>query len=217
MMPKIRITVWSDYVCPFCYLQEPVLAQVRQAYGDRVDVEWRAFELRPEPMPTLDPQGEYLQSVWTRAVYPMARHRNMTLRLPPVQPRSRSALELAEYAKQEGCFEEVHRRVFQAFFEDGRDLGRIDVLTEIGAAAGLHPEKVRTALERGAYRERVIQDARLAQDIGITAVPTAVVAGSDQPMKQGAIVQGAQPVDVVTAAVERALDRERIEREERAG
>lgn len=134
MMPKIRITVWSDYVCPFCYLQEPVLAQVRQAYGDRVDVEWRAFELRPEPMPTLDPQGEYLQSVWTRAVYPMARHRNMTLRLPPVQPRSRSALELAEYAKQEGCFEEVHRRVFQAFFEDGRDLGRIDVLTEIGAA-----------------------------------------------------------------------------------
>ena len=50
-------------------------------------------------MPTLDPKGDYLDTVWKRAVYPMARRRSMSLRLPPVQPRSRSALELAEFAK----------------------------------------------------------------------------------------------------------------------
>lgn len=207
MTPKVLISVWSDYVCPFCYLQEPVLAEVRRLYGDTVDAEWRAFELRPEPIPTLDPDGDYLHTIWKQAVYPMARDRGMMLRLPPVQPRSRRALELAEYAKQEGCFEDIHRSLFKAFFEDGRDLGRIDVLTEIGAAAGLYPEKVRTALEQGAYRERVMQDARIAQDMGITAVPTAIVARSDQPLEQGEFVQGAQPVGTVTAAVERVMGR----------
>ena len=44
---RIRITVWSDYVCPFCYLAEPLLERIRQEYGEAVDLEWRAFELRP--------------------------------------------------------------------------------------------------------------------------------------------------------------------------
>jgi predicted DsbA family dithiol-disulfide isomerase len=59
---RVRITVWSDYVCPFCYLEEPVLDRIREEYGERVEVEWRVFKLRPEPVPTLDPDGEYLHS-----------------------------------------------------------------------------------------------------------------------------------------------------------
>lgn len=108
-MVKIQITVWSDYVCPFCYLEEPVLTRIRQDYGETVDLQWRAFELRPAPAPTLDPNGEYLRTVWDQAVYPMARQRGMTLRLPPVQPRSRRAFELAEFARANGRFDDVHR------------------------------------------------------------------------------------------------------------
>lgn len=107
MAGKVRITVWSDYVCPFCYLKEPVLERICQEYGEAVDLEWRAFELRPEPVPTLDPNGEYLHTVWNQAVYPIARQKGMTLRLPPVQPRSRRALELAEFARQQGRFAEA--------------------------------------------------------------------------------------------------------------
>src|SRR2546423_7751388 len=95
---RVQINVWSDYVCPFCYLEKPVLERLRQEFGDAIEVHWRAFELRPEPVPTLDPAGEYLRTVWAQAVYPMAAERGLTLRLPPDQPRSRRAFESAEFA-----------------------------------------------------------------------------------------------------------------------
>src|SRR5438128_1468188 len=53
----IRIDVWSDYVCPFCYLELPALQRLQQQFGDQVKVVWRAFELRPDPKPTLDDQS----------------------------------------------------------------------------------------------------------------------------------------------------------------
>ena len=83
-----RISVWSDYVCPFCYLELPVLDRLQAEHAEEVEIDWRAFELRPEPAPTLDPNGEYLHRVWNQSVYPMAEQRGMVLRLPPVQPRS---------------------------------------------------------------------------------------------------------------------------------
>ncbi|MDQ3803335.1 MAG: hypothetical protein M3416_05715 [Acidobacteriota bacterium] len=53
------------------------------------EVVWRAFELRPEPVPALDPNGEYLRRVWRSSVYPLAEWLGVTMRPPPVQPRSR--------------------------------------------------------------------------------------------------------------------------------
>ncbi len=61
---RARITVFSDYVCSFCYLEEPDLARIREA----IEVDWRAYELRPDPAPTLDPDGDYLHRVWNAAV-----------------------------------------------------------------------------------------------------------------------------------------------------
>ena len=44
---RVQIDVWSDYVCPFCYLEEPVLERIAEGYGERVRIDWRPFELRP--------------------------------------------------------------------------------------------------------------------------------------------------------------------------
>jgi predicted DsbA family dithiol-disulfide isomerase len=205
---RIRITVWSDYVCPFCYLEEPVLGRIRQEYGDTVDLDWRAFELRPAPVPTLDPNGEYLHTVWDRAVYPMARQRGMRLKLPPIQPRSRRALELAEFAREKGRFEEAHRALFKAFFEDGHNLDSMDVLERIGTAVGLERDELRVALEQGTYRERVIQDESQAAELGITAVPTVMISRGDESLEEAEVISGAQPYEVVRAAVERAMGQE---------
>ena len=46
MAPRVRLTVWSDYVCPFCYLEEPILARIHDEYRDHIDVNWQAFALR---------------------------------------------------------------------------------------------------------------------------------------------------------------------------
>jgi predicted DsbA family dithiol-disulfide isomerase len=202
---RVRITVWSDYVCPFCYLEEPVLEQLREEYGERLEVDWRAFELRPEPVPTLDPDGAYLHTVWNRSVYPMAEQRGMTLRLPPVQPRSRKALEAAELAREEGRYEEMHHALFRAFFEEGRDIGDPEVLVEVGKSAGLDGQALRAALEEGRYTEKVLADERLAEEVGVRAVPTLVVGPAERPLEEGEALAGALPHSLVRAAVERAL------------
>lgn len=209
---RVRITVWSDYVCPFCYLEEPVLEQVREEYGDRVEIHWRAFELRPDPVPTLDPDGEYLHTTWNASVYPMAKRRGMTLRLPPVQPRSRRALEAAEFAREQGRYEQMHRALFRAFFEDGLDLDDPEVLLEVGRSVGLDAEELQTVLEQGRYTEVVLRDERLAQELGISGVPAMLVASAEAPLEEAEVVMGAQPYAQVRAAVERALRGESLGR-----
>ncbi|MBA3231420.1 MAG: DsbA family oxidoreductase [Acidobacteria bacterium] len=204
---RARVTVFSDYVCPFCYLEEPDLARVREEYGDRVEVDWRAYELRPDPVPTLDPDGEYLHRVWNASVYPMARSLGMTLRLPPVQPRSRKALEAAEYAREEGKFDALHTALFKAFFEDGRDLGDTGVLLEAGESVGLDREELRKALEEGRYTEKVVADEELARRLGVSSVPTMLVGPAGAPLEAAESITGTQPYGGrIEAAVGRALE-----------
>ncbi len=203
-----RITVFSDYVCPFCYLEEPDLARVQEEYGEAVEVDWRAYELRPEPIPTLDPDGDYLHRVWNASVYPMAKALGMTLRLPTVQPRSRKALEAAEYARVEGRFDEMHDALFRAFFENGKDIGDTNLLLEVGASAGLDCERLRAALEEGRYTEKILADEELARRLGVGSVPTMFVGPAGAPLERAEAIVGAQPYGGrIEAAVERVLSR----------
>ena len=205
---RIRLDVWSDYVCPFCYLELPVLDALREEMGEQLVVEWRAYELRPEPAPTLDPAGDYLRETWARAVYPMAEERGMTLRLPPVQPRSRRALEVAEHARTLGppAFARVHRALFVAFFEDGRDLGDRAVLVEVGAGAGLDAAALGAALDAGTHTARVLEDERLAGQLGLEGVPAMVLRRDGEPYGAGRLVSGAHPLERLRLAVQSVRD-----------
>ncbi|HYH94398.1 DsbA family oxidoreductase [Hyalangium sp.] len=198
----VRVDVWSDYVCPFCFLVEPTLEQLRKDYGESVQVHWRAFELRPEPVPTLDPAGEKLRSTWQRVVYPMAEEREMTIRLPPVQPRSRKAFEAAQFAREAGKFDAFHPVLFRAFFLEGRDIGELAVLRELAASVGLDGEALGRALAEGRYTERVVRDREQALAAGVTGVPAMLVLASEAT--QGVMVSGTQPYEVLQEALEHA-------------
>jgi len=198
VVDKVKVTIFSDYVCPFCYLGLPVAERLQKELGDRVEVDWKAFELRPEPAPLLDPQGEYLTRVWSQAVYPLAKERKMRLKLPPVQPRSRKALEAAEFAREQSKFDLFHEGLFRAFFQDGRDIGQIEVLLETGEQVGLDRDALRRVLITDRYKEKVLQDEAEAARLGITGVPTHIVAGRY-------FVVGAHPYEALKQAVEKAL------------
>ena len=197
----VRILVWSDYVCPFCYLERPVLERVQGELGHGIEIDWRSFELRPEPEPTLDPNAEYLHRVWNQSVYPMAQERGMVLKLPPVQPRSRKAHEAAEFARQAGRLDAMNNALFKAFFEDGRDLADIEVLLDIGQSVGLDAGELREALTSGRYEQRVIEDQQLARQIGISGVPALIVTAGAQVY----LVSGAQPYEAVKNVIARAI------------
>lgn len=204
---RVLIDVWSDYVCPFCYLAEPALARIAEELAERVEVKWHAFELRPDPVPTLDPSGDYLRDIWTRAVYPMAEQRGMTLRLPPVQPRSRLALEAAEFAREHGMFDEMNRVIFRAFFEAGEDIGDCETLLGIARDVGLDDHRLLLALERGEYHQRVIADEQLAHHLGLSGVPAMLLRREGEALEAATKIVGAQPYHVLRRAVDQLLER----------
>ncbi|HEX2298630.1 MAG TPA: DsbA family protein [Pseudonocardiaceae bacterium] len=169
------IEVFSDFVCPFCYLAEQPLADA--AEGRDVRIAWRPFELRPEPTPTLRPEGEYLQSTWQQVVYPMAERMGVPIVLPAVspQPYSRLAFEGFAYADEHGLGQRYTERTFRAFFVEQRDIGRPDELQAIANDLGLDADDFRQALDSGRYADLHQQALRHAEQLRVTVVPTFLV------------------------------------------
>jgi predicted DsbA family dithiol-disulfide isomerase len=139
-----------------------------------VRVVWRAFELRPEPAPTLDPGGEYLTRVWRDSVYPLAARLGVEMRLPPVQPRSRLAHEAAKWAGRAGRFADYNAAVFRAFFERGEDINSPDVLTRLAGGLGLDAGALRESLAGGDLTAEVLEDEAEAARLSISGVPAFV-------------------------------------------
>ncbi|HEX8287209.1 MAG TPA: DsbA family protein [Pyrinomonadaceae bacterium] len=154
-------------------MAEPAVNELAKAETD-VEFIWRAFELRPEPVPTLPPDGEYLHRVWESSVYPMAKSLGITMKLPPVQPRSRLAHEAAHWARTVGSFEEMNAEIFRAFFERGEDIGEIEILVSLAAKLNLDFESLRRALEIREFEQSVIEDEQTAQMMGLGGVPAFV-------------------------------------------
>ena len=139
-----------------------------------VAIVWRAFELRPEPVPTLDPNGDYLHRVWASSVYPLAEHLGVNIKLPPVQPRSRRAHEAAQWARRRGNFREYNDALFRALFQRGEDIGNTDVLTRLASDVGLEGDDLREALDKDLHLENVIADEQEAKKLGLRGVPAFV-------------------------------------------
>lgn len=192
---RIALDIWSDYVCPFCYLELPAVNRLQQTFGPQLDVLWHAFELRPDPVPTLDPDGEYLHTVWNRSVYPMAQRLGMRIQLPPVQPRSRKAFEAVAFARDAGRFDAMHLALFRGFFEQGRDIGDSAELLSLAQESGLDGLALQAALDDGRYTQQVLQDERQAQALGITGVPLILVRRAGAPLETAVPLQGAVPYE----------------------
>ncbi len=202
---QVKIDVWSDYVCPFCYLEQPLLDRIEKEFAGAVEITWRAL-LRPDPEPTLDPKGEYLREIWARAVYPMADQRGMILRLPPVQPRSRLAHEAVAFARARGKATELNEALFQAFFVSGDDIGELDIILRHAAGLGLEVATLRRALTERVYRDEVLADEERARTLGVSGVPAITVRSASDPIESAVISVGAQPYEAVRKVVGRFAD-----------
>lgn len=180
MSDPVKIQIWSDYVCPFCMLAEGPLEEATKDLGVDAEIEWKPFELRPHPQPTLRPKADYLPGIWQRAVYPMARSLGVDITLPTVspQPYTRPAFKGYRYAAEQGRGTEYSRRMFRAFFQEDRDHGQPDVLTALAREIGLDAEEFRAALDNGTYRAAHQDALREAAAHRIRSVPTILVGGT---------------------------------------
>lgn len=138
------------------------------------------FELRPEPNPTLRPEGEYLRRAWSQSVYPLAERMGVPIALPPIspQPHTHLAFEGYQYAREHGMGNDYNHRVLEAFFVEGRDIGDVGVLTTLAGEVGLDGEEFEDALRSRTYREAHRQALRHAyEEVGVSGVPMFVIGG----------------------------------------
>jgi predicted DsbA family dithiol-disulfide isomerase len=141
-----------------------------------VEIVWHAYELRPEPVPLPDAQGEYLRGVWEQSVLPIARHLGVKMIMPSVKPRSRLAHEAAAWARQQNRFDEMNEALFCAYFERDQDIGQTDVLVALADSGGLDGRDLKASLEHHTHLEEVLADEQRAARYGLSGVP-AFIAG----------------------------------------
>ena len=176
-MRSVKIEIYSDFVCPFCFLAEKPLLQAIEAVSldIEIDLVWKPFELRPFPTPTLIPESAYLSRVWKESVYPMAERLQTDINFPRVspQPYSKLAFEGGVFASLEERSFEYHHRIFTAFFQDQLNIGKIDILTQCAAEIGLDSENFRSALENRLYTKTCDNQLLTGQqEHAIQSVPT---------------------------------------------
>ena len=153
--------------------------------------------MRPEPAPSLDPAGEYLTRVWRDSVYPLAERLGITMRLPPIQPRSRRAHEAAKWAQTQDRFGAYNEAIFRAFFERGEDISDIEVLVQLARDLKLDDSLLRTALDTKQFEPNVLADENEAATLGLHAVPAFIA-------NRRFALTGVQPVTALEEMVNRA-------------
>lgn len=175
----ISVKIYSDYVCPFCFLAEKPLNQAIDSLESAdINVEWMPFELRPYPTPTLKPEGQYLKEAWKHSVYPMAKSMGIPIILPDVspQPYTRLAFEGSIAASAQKKAKEYNHRIFSAFFQDGLDIGKQSILESCAADIGMDPYKFGLDLASGRFKSecerQLISGRELFQ---ISSVPTFII------------------------------------------
>lgn len=195
----LKIKVFSDYVCPYCFLAEfPLEAAIQ---GKDVEVEWIPFELRPSPQATLKPEDDYLQTVWKQSVYPLARKIGVEIKLPTIspQPHTHLAFEGYQYAREHGKANEYNDRILRAFFQEDLDIGNIEILTQLAGEIGLDEKEFRESLETRRYKtahQQALEQTR--KEIGITSVPTFIIGDR--------ILPGLLSQESLERAINRALE-----------
>jgi len=161
-----------------------------------------AVRLRPEPHPTLRPEGEYLQRAWSLSVFPLASRMGVPIVLPPVspQPHTHLAFEGYQYAREHGKGNEYNHRVLETFFVEGRDIGDIGVLTGLAGEVGLDGREFEAALRTRKYREAHRRALRHAfEEVGVSGVPMFVIGDR--------VLTGLQDRETLEAAINEQMAR----------
>lgn len=193
MANPVTLEVFSDYVCPWCYLSTARIEKLKRNFA--VDTVLVHFPLHPET----PAEGMTMAELYAgRDVDPEAAHQRMKRLMDaeglPYSRRthtynSRLAQELGKWADTQPGGGALHDALFKAYFVDGRNIGDPAVLVDIAQAVGLPAEEARAVLAERPFKAAVDADWAKSGQYGVTGVPT-YVAG-----RRGVV--GAQPYEVL--------------------
>jgi predicted DsbA family dithiol-disulfide isomerase len=209
----VKIEIWSDVVCPWCYIGKRRLeTALRQfEHADDVEITWRSFQLHPEtPQGEATPTPEYLTGRFGPQATQMMANVARTARAEGLDFDFDKALtvntidahRMLHLAAALGIADAAKERLLRAHFIEGADLGDTDTLVRLMHEAGADPAKTRAVLDGDEYADAVQEDIDLARAFGATGVPFFVI-------NRTYGISGAQPAELFLQALRTAWDDEK--------
>ena len=181
----MKVEIWSDVMCPFCYLGKHKFENALAQFADKehIEVEWKSFQLNPELVtdPTISIH-KYLSDI---KGYPIEQARQMNNRFMEagkpfgllynfdqiIVANSYRAQNLIHFAKEQNKQNETEERLFEAYFTDGKNVDDVITLVQLAMEIGLNTEGLNDILENKSYTKQVEFDIAEARQLGIRGVP----------------------------------------------
>jgi predicted DsbA family dithiol-disulfide isomerase len=207
----MKIEIWSDVVCPFCYIGKRKIEKAldKFPYKDKVEIEWKSFQLNPDQI--TDPTVSTLEHLSQSKGWSMDQTREVTSNVKnmaaaqglefdfekAVVANTKNAHRLIHLAKESGKGGEMKERLLRAYFSEGKNVDDFATLISLGAEIGLAEVEVASMLESDRFEEAVDQDIYESRQIGVRGVPFFVL-----DRKFG--ISGAQADEVFDQTLEKA-------------
>lgn len=199
----MKITIWSDFVCPFCYIGATHLEKALENFehADEVEIEYKSYQL--EPGAKYDPEKTYLQAMIDRKNVSAEQMQQMMTQVDEMATAAGlnynfddmkltdtfPAHRVFQYAKDEDKEVEYFDKLYEAFFINGELISDVDVLKRIGTEISLDANRIGEILNNDReYNQEVVRDIQEASQVGVQGVPFFVFNN-----KYG--VSGAQPIE----------------------
>ncbi len=193
----IKLKIYSDYLCPWCYVGQGVVDQLKLEYD--VSVEWSPYLLRPDMPPEgmeIDPYIRERMTESRQRLEEMAHTAGMEMVFSEHISNSRRALEATEYAKEHGKGEEFHGAVFHKLYGEGKDISKWDILRDSAQEVGLDADDMLHEIESDKYVAVLEEQLAKTTAIGITGVPTYILNDKYK-------IVGAQPLEAFKDVIAR--------------
>lgn len=212
----MKIEVWSDYVCPFCYIGKRRLEKALEQFPNRdaVHVEFKSFELDPNAETYSEKSiNESLAEKYGMSVE-QAKQNNVQLAMQAAQEgltfnfdtmkptNTFDAHRLAKFAKTKGKDQELTERLLHAYFTETKNVGDHETLATLAEEVGIDRDEALNVLNhQDDYANEVRQDLALARQYGVTGVPFFVI-------NDKYAISGAQPLETFVSALEKVWEEE---------
>ncbi len=209
----MKVEIWSDVMCPFCYIGKRHFEKAieKLTYQNEIEVEWKSFQLNPEyHNTTAESLYDYLARAkgmsveqakqLTGNVKQMAANVGLTLDFDHSVPaNSFDAHRLLHFAKSKGLQNEAEEALFHAHFIEGKDIANKEELVAIGEKIGLNLVETQQVLAGNDHDEEVRYDVYESQQLGIRGVPYFI-------FDRKYALSGAQPIETFEAAVKQSFE-----------
>lgn len=212
---KLDFQVWSDVVCPFCYIGKRHLEQALSQFPEvEAEITWKSFQL--DPSTPENPEMDLYDSLaskygkdrnWaiemTKGVTNSAKQVGLDFDMDSGVPSNTlKAHQLLHLAKEKGVQDPLKEKFLSAYFVEGKEVNDNATLIEISKSVGLESSDIEKTLQSDDFKDEVEQDISMAQQIGVQGVPFFLIQG-----KYG--LSGAQPVEVFVDVIQQVIDKEK--------